>query len=308
VLRTELKPEARIQAIEALGAFGVNGYGVEATRALLQSMPKEKDERVLDPALRTIGDIGRPAVTLLEEALRHPQVSTRRFAIRAFEHVMEDARPALPQIIKAIEDSSQAVQIQAIKTACQLGPPNTKGLVPALMKALQGPSEVAQASASRLGEMGNAAKDAEGALFKVLEKGPWGARDSAASALVKVGVDPDRLTSTLVKLMRAEKDEAALCELIGCLGTLGPEAKAAVPELVKLLKAPKKVELISYTARVLGAIGPGARSALPDLKRLRERFRDNSPFGNSTESVIGEAIARIDPPDPPDVLRASPPR
>src|SRR5262249_25097570 len=67
LLRTELKPQIRAEAIKALGAFGINGFGVEATTAILQAAksypePVDLEElKVLEAAEEMLARIGLKA-------------------------------------------------------------------------------------------------------------------------------------------------------------------------------------------------------------------------------------------------------
>jgi hypothetical protein len=90
---TELKAERRIEAVRALGTFGVSGYAEEATRVLVELVkryperefifPEAKqdyspDQQVLQAAHEAVEKMGEPAVSVLLEDWKHP--SARRFA------------------------------------------------------------------------------------------------------------------------------------------------------------------------------------------------------------------------------------
>jgi hypothetical protein len=95
-LQTELKPERRIEAIQALAAFGVNGYGAEASAIIvdiartyappasfqLKESDMTPDERVAYHAMQGLLKIGTPAAPALLKAVEHPTIfAMAKFAL-----------------------------------------------------------------------------------------------------------------------------------------------------------------------------------------------------------------------------------
>ncbi|MSU77413.1 MAG: HEAT repeat domain-containing protein [Gemmataceae bacterium] len=86
----------------------------------------------------------------------------------------------------------------------------------------------------------------------------------------------DAIVKDVVPLLIDQVQEpASQGFVLGCLTTLGPKAKAAVPALCKTLKDMEwlggKLDVIGS----LGAIGPDARAAVPDLIELvKKEFAD----------------------------------
>ena len=104
-LLTELKPSIRIDGLTALAAFGENGYGAEATQAVIEMMcgydpaledTHEDDAPVVNAGFRAIRKIGTAAVPTLTAAIKEDNRYARRFAIMSLRRFGSDARPACP--------------------------------------------------------------------------------------------------------------------------------------------------------------------------------------------------------------------
>jgi HEAT repeat protein len=299
-LRTELKPEARVEAIRALGAFATNGYAAEATKALLESMSgsgrvaltnidsdltnqtlpeTDRDEiRVLQAGLRLIDRVRTASVPVLTESLSDPHGATRAFALHALGELKEKARPALPHIIKAIGDPSPIVQQEAIRVACDVGTLEAKGLVPALTKAAEkGPADIRSLAVSQL-----------------CEGRRWSGKLLPAYA--------EALTTALLDALKQKRDKAERADIVWWLGRRGLHTPRTLPALLAILNDPRQQDDWEATLEALGSIGPEAEAALPVLRRLRKDSDER--IGKKAESAIS-AIAGQRPSGGPlsDALR-----
>ncbi len=86
-LRTELKAERRVEALQAMAAFGLNGYAREAAAAVLDLAQRpdldaddEADRPVLQKAVWALRRIGDPCVPVLLDALQAPNPMRRKVA------------------------------------------------------------------------------------------------------------------------------------------------------------------------------------------------------------------------------------
>ena len=92
----------------------------------------------------------------------------------------------------------------------------------------------------------------------------------AVTALGKIRSDLDIVIPLLIRLLRDEKGEFIRAASAAALGSIGPEAKAAVPAMLDALKCKindpyKRVVLHSAALSALGRMGPAGVPALPAM-------------------------------------------
>ncbi len=210
VLTTELKPEVRIEAINALSTFGANGYGKEAAEAIvglmkgydIERLPPD-DSRVIHAAWEAFGKIGAEGVPTLLDELRHGEMNGRRFAIRALGRV-RNPKAAVPALIEAFKDEDVYIRRSALLHAFPIDA-DPKPLVPALTDSLRDTDpEARRWATARLGRMGQNAKPAVPALIAALKDNNSQVRYEALGALRSIGA---RAKDVLPGLLAAIKDE-----------------------------------------------------------------------------------------------------
>jgi hypothetical protein len=154
-LRTELSPEARIKAIDALAELGSRGKGKEAAKLIFENVREnpvgplgvhEKDpvaklhrqrQGVTGAALSALWRV--PANDLMPEcaeAMRSDDTSMRLFAIQALPLDVAQTE-TVPLLVTAIGDKDRAVRIMARETLARIDHDN-QGLVNWLRQALAG--------------------------------------------------------------------------------------------------------------------------------------------------------------------------
>ena len=184
------------------------------------------------------------------QLLEDPSDETRYTAILAL-HRVADLTPALPALVKALDDPGSGVRMRA---RLMLGP-----------WALQHPGTVDDAVLDRLVN----GKNGRGA-------GLDNASLCALHALIKRGPEASPyLARTLVRYGQL-RDEAA-----EALRDLGPAAKPAVPELIRLLDDSSANR---SAAEALGTIGPDAAEAVPALYGLL-RHPSTSVAGSARRAI-----------------------
>src|SRR5262249_33452889 len=118
---TELKAAIRVDGLKAYAAFGSNGYGPEATEAILEMMrgydatntdSGDDDGKVVDAAYRAVGKIGEATVPALTSAVKEKNRNVRRFAINALTWVGRDARSAVPALLQAMKSEDRETRKQ----------------------------------------------------------------------------------------------------------------------------------------------------------------------------------------------------
>jgi hypothetical protein len=269
-LRTELKPARRVEAIKALVAFGVNGYGPEAAAVIVQFVKErhrefgdqdEKEICVEQETQEALATIGESAVAVLAEALKDQDKDIRGYAATVLRYRF-DAVPAsaVPALVRAARDEEMEVRYLAVKALV-----GKEGAHPALKKILQDEAEAKKFVASLIGVL--RAKGSEQDLDV-----QWG-RESAYVLLGTIGPRAQAAVPVLVHELKTSKSESDRTNAADTLGKIGADVQGVVPTLIEALKD-KDVSVRASAAESLGLFGPRAKAALP---ALREALRAHVP-------------------------------
>jgi HEAT repeat protein len=208
---------------------------------------KDKDAHVRLEALvnlRSANPFTEKVVSADIAALRDDDAHIRHQAALFLGVRGRPASSAIPALLTGLKDSNARVRGRC---AWSLGfiDPADKRVVPALIEAVQA-KEMNWHALEALGYCGSHAKEAVPMLLKMLKakdlKGTQEAKDNLRASIVHV------------------------------LGSIGPDAKAAVPALVAILRdrSPQN-GLRPVAASALGEIGPAAKVAVPDLEEMKRK-------------------------------------
>ena len=136
-----------------------------------------------------------------------------------------------------------------------------------------------------------------------LQRGTWGERVAAATALYELGSEARPAVSALAEAVANEENRGgALIFSLMALGNLGSAGAPAVPALIKVIEDPAQwgpqetVGILAIT--VLAEIGPPAKEALPVLRQVSSRV------GTFAQPYASLALASIDPAGPQAVQAA----
>jgi HEAT repeat protein len=228
-LLTDLKFQVQQQAMQALGAFGQNGYEEEATAAIVQAMKKLGVDRALvTTAYQTLALIGPKALPALAKELQSDNVIYRTRGAAALATMLRDfPKETLPALLPALIDKDRGVRNAALAAFAPTGrplPPMTASekqvVVTALIKQLKDDDiEMRNNAARALALFGPDAKAAVPTLIAVLSEASPALKDAirAAPASKKAapavqggkakggfgggvgGTDPDALFDMLAK-------------------------------------------------------------------------------------------------------------
>jgi HEAT repeat protein/beta-lactamase regulating signal transducer with metallopeptidase domain/protein involved in polysaccharide export with SLBB domain len=326
-LTTELKPDARIDGLKALSAFGMNGYAKEAMATILElvrgydpALDDHDDQRVLRAAYQALARIGEPAALALRDQLKRGTRNERRFAIAALKELGPAAQIALPELFAALKAEDVYVRGQALEALGKLRVRNTPEDVAAVAQLLrEKDAAVRQRGIYILGRIRPASPAVIEALVGALKEGDSDSRSLVAGTLSIYGpeaagavpalavalrddsvsvrrkaawalgrIKADARTAVPALALALRDDDPEVARMAAdALAEFGSEAREAVPALIKELKGGSQVEL-SRTANVLQRIGPAAKDALPALTECLKEAR--SPAQRQT---LERAIRKI---------------
>jgi HEAT repeat protein len=253
VLATDLDPETRKKAVEALAAFGTNGYGQEAVSAIVEALEPGDSQTVAQAASSALGRIGPPAVPALVGLLKHERPLVRGSAAKALSWFFTPAKaksalPAVPALVEATRDKDASVRSDACQALGTIAggaqtPEALKLVVPALSRAL---------------------KDD---VVKV--------RVSAAEALRRIGPKAAPAVPALIEAIRASR----------------PEPSRTGRANLRLNLRDDNMPMAAIQA--LGAIGPGAKAAIPVLTEIANRRDYPYLRGGGRIGSVGGPIGRV---------------
>jgi HEAT repeat protein len=327
-LTTELKPQVRVEGMKALSAFGANGYGKEATEAVLDilrgynaeslsngevlrprnfsiqagiaSPTTSDDQRVLLAGLEAVLKIGPDAVPALTAGLQEGNRNARRFAVTCLRQLGPEAKPAVPALLKVLKGEDAYLQRYAIDLIAEVDP-GANGFVPFLADSLKKdrPQDLRSMCLNVLHGLGRNPKadrkallrDAVPALLTVLKEDELlynGALYALSEIRPEARAVVPALTAALKKYPGSEAQDVALTMLQG----YGPEAKDATPVLVELIKTKLKGRQATLldVIRTLGSIGPGAKDAIPVLNEMLR----NPETVTGTHEAAAQALKKIE--------------
>jgi HEAT repeat protein len=178
---------------------------------------------------------------------------------------------AVSRLVKDLGDPQPRIREAAIDHLSAMGGP----AVPQLVRALQDTSALAATSAAIVvGRLGVKAAAAAPQLQRLLRARGYLIRYEAAAALGHLGAAAAPAIPDLIALLNT--DDRGLCysaEL--ALGNLGQRSLAAVPRLTALLKDDQGLT-VGGAAFALGRIGTGAAIAKPSLFAILESSEESS--------------------------------
>ena len=300
VMQTELKPESRIEAIKALGAFGQHGYGPEPAAAIVDLMRSydvttrdQQDTKVIAAACQVLGKIGASALPILLKEMKAKDINSRRFAFYAVKFI-DDFKQIRPALAAGITDADPWIRSTVIQDFREMirgefsqgylrygSPPDpapvegiqlqkAREAIPIVIGALKDSSGgVRLAAISFLGDFGRQDKTTVSSLIQATSDEIPNCRRSAYYWLSQRELDAKTAASLYLDLLK-EKDKQVLRD---SMRSLGPQAKEAVPALLKRLTSGPKEDHV-LVVRALASIGPDASAALPELSKLLEAEQD----------------------------------
>lgn len=308
-------------------------------------------EQGQDSLLKKMGDKGKPIAPALVKHLDDPDIAAATAIAKALTHVDAElglkaiptvvnwlkraekgfneyaaveilkpvAKPAIPQLIEALDNKDKGVRYSIAATVAQL-----PDAIEPIIKALQHEKPFIRAGAAQaIASKHQATSNQTAALVVALKDPEYVVRFAVADALVSLP-SGDKMSEAVPVLLEVigSGSEEEQTRAVHLLTRVGPAAKSAVPTLVKLLEdkrfsvrfeaalaltAIDEVERVKavpvliegteskvntrqhQAAKSLALIGPPAKAAIPALEKL---FTANYIH---TRYCAAEAVALIDP-------------
>ncbi len=281
-----LRQDSR-SAAAAARALGYCGRPAEEALPDLIEALRQDDPAVVQAVGETLVKIGPAALPPLRKALEDPNFQVRQRAAQIAGAFGPNARRLSGELAALTLDSNLEVRSAAESAILQIGEP----AIPEVARLLRQKNVATrQSAASLLGRLGVPASPA---LVRALRQDENGSvRAAAATALGTIRPPKTGTVQALIDTLK-DFDDTARTAAIVALGSLGPEAKAAIAPLIQVALKDSEPLIKQRAAQALEAIGPGSQESLPGLV-------DNmkSPDGGIRRaSVLAIGAAQMGPED-----------
>ncbi len=243
----------------------------EKVAALVKELSAADESARLRAAL-ALGNLGKPAVGPLAEALASKDADARYYAVWALGLIGPDAKDKAPDVAKMLADKSEQVRRKAAFALGRVAPdPNVA--VPSLVKAMADDSaDVRSAAAEACAGFGAGSVPP---LLDAVKSSEPRVRLTAAQALGHVGPDAEKAVPGLAALLR-DGDDDVVTEAALALAKVG---KASLPALTDALKSDRgfvRARAVEAVGKVEGteavnALVDALKSPRPDVRRLAAR-------------------------------------
>lgn len=108
----DLEPQTEMAAIQALTAFGENGFADEAAAEIANVLAR-RNPQIVQTACAALGSLGKAAVPSLMGALQSTNADVRTAAANALGQIGHDAGAALPALVEIARHQNPAAQRRA---------------------------------------------------------------------------------------------------------------------------------------------------------------------------------------------------
>lgn len=284
----------RIEALESLSAnYLRTAVPLVTSSDRLRDRPSERVLKEIEP-LYFDPDLGATALNVAVSFRREAGPSLNRSlakskSINIVGRLVEANCGLEPNTIPVV----QAMLKQPLKRTdsidCLIALKNTGVAADAVAPSLRDLVDLHNKGPLRVRTFGSYGSQADNDLMAI--------QTMAIRTLVAVSKDQKGSVPFVVKTMMEHRFIEVRLAALESLGTLGPNAKDAVPELRKLLTqyetakdrfGPDKIMIARMIIGVLGSIGPGAADSIPELRR----FLKDESLGKAAEGAIQRIKAK----------------
>ncbi len=182
---------------------------------------KESDKALVDGAIGVLGEIGKPAVPALMEALKDRNLEMRGGAQEALARIGTDA---VSDLLQALKDRDGETNREAAAVLLKVDPAQLKELELAWSKALAGPGRERLEAIATLEKMG---KEAVPALIQVLRDQDESVRKTAAGALGRLGPAAREASTPLQRLAKEDPSASVREKAAEAVAKIGGDKSAA---------------------------------------------------------------------------------
>lgn len=215
----------------------------------------------------------------------------------------DEAAPAIPRLIEALNDESSAVVRESVRSLRAIGLPLAKDAIPALYDCLRH-SDYAVSRAASFALVSMLEEKAVPELMERFRKAGRRTRAAIAQGLIELGPSAKSASADLITATHSK--DLLLCQMaVEALGAIREEK--AVPHLVPLLDLPNPAPndegknrrlpwIRNSAAEALGEIG---EASTPAAERLLEMFFND----DHARSGAAEGLAGIGSALPENVIR-----
>jgi HEAT repeat protein len=255
---------------------------IDALAARLTIALDSPEEPVRQAALVGLGTMaaklpGGPSPSLIK-AVDDPSAGSRQAAIIALGHYRQGVDPAIPRLLRHLEDEQPQVREACVEAFRLIRPPAVSPAVaPAVIAAVRNPDRSARVVlVTLLGRLKPDPGAAVPALIPVLGE----PIDSDVKAVERSTVVYDTYNGPAHEAARA----------LGAIAPGTPQAGAAMAALVEVVRS-GPAQRKGSAAEALGAFGPAAVSAVPPLvSMLKETATAKAPTraGGSAAGALGK--------------------
>lgn len=299
VWRTDLKPEVRIEAFQALATFGKHGYASEAAPAIIEAAASydpttsdQFDKKVYRSALEEIYRLGGQALPALESELRRGNLNARRFCAIALKERLKGAKSAEKGLLEALNDSDGLVRQQAALSLEHFAPSSDAKRLNTLVEILEKhpphsyplySTSDREDSTSALRDLKRKGKDARtivSRLARLFGKGDSELDPELAETILAIGGEPNDVVPVYVSLLEHPlypgPDRRGLLKALR--EEYGVGAKPAAPYLISRYQNSTLNEQVEIVDTLI-SIGADAKDVLPLVKSLLQSTSRTPSFG-----------------------------
>jgi HEAT repeat protein len=282
------KPATRIGVASAMWQAGPD---TDAAIASLIDALADPERGVRIAALYALSHKGakaRPALPTVLKILQDPSdAELFEPAIYVARDIGDDAKDAVPLLVKALEAKNKILSYRILDSLPRIGPEGTKAALAILMAELSAKDDrTFEDACQRLGKLGPAAAPAVPRLIEIVKTSQ---RHRAMQTLGEIGPAATDAVPVLLDILKQRNGGPDT--VIEALGRIGPDAKAAIPELMIRFDEPNGWHHAHVTAWALGRMGPEAKEIVPGLVHML-----NDPPGWTNRYLVCWVLGRIGPP------------
>ncbi|MCZ6591904.1 MAG: HEAT repeat domain-containing protein, partial [Alphaproteobacteria bacterium] len=277
--------------IKSSAAVALGKIGPEAEAAIPALSAQLKDNRSRHLAARAILQIGNPeeSFPLLLQMHANDDERVRANAIAAIGSIGTRAAPAVPDLIKLLQDPSEIVRTSAVRSLGRMGPVAAPAIPPLLALEAVATDDMRSTILQALGLIGVRSPEVMAMVLTVLNEEKGNSAAAAAGALAKLGPTANAIPG-LIRLLEGASSSGSAAK---ALGLLGPLAEDAVPALIASLRS--GINMLGNNAIIaLGEIGPSAIASVPRLNDLLRIAREYpTPAWQNRRNIIEKSLRQI---------------